>query len=165
MCAILVSRFCARGQDMDRLVLESPAPRLSEEVVATEVTTRYRRPGDVLRLLVSGTLLVATLIAAVSTPARLLGTSARVFAGAQPATDAGRLLVGLCQVLTVAAGLAVVAVVLGHRRFRLFATLVAGGGAAALVLSGLHRVAGQAQPHALAQHLSRGSWIAQATFP
>jgi hypothetical protein len=74
-------------------------------------STRYRHPGDVIRLIGSGLVLTAMLAAVAVAPGRLTGTGAAAvtWLGSDPA---GRLLTGLVQVGFVAAAAGAVAVVL-----------------------------------------------------
>ena len=81
-------------------------------------SSRYRHPGDVIRLIAGGLLLIVALAAVALAPSQLVGTDASAVAwlGADPA---GRLLVGLVQVAFVVAATAIVAIALWRRRFRL----------------------------------------------
>ena len=91
-------------------------------------SSRYRHPGDVIRLISAG-LLLAVL-------ARRLG--GRVPVAARPGRtrtrrsrpEAGRVITGLVQVACLAAAVVVVAATLRRRRFRLLAGLAAGAAAA-----------------------------------
>jgi uncharacterized protein (TIRG00374 family) len=126
--------------------------------------SRYRHPGDVIRLIIGGLLLVVTLAAVVIAPTQLVGTdaSAVTWLGADPA---GRLLVGLVQVAFVVAATGIVAVALRRRRFRLLASLAAGALAAGGALAGILSLAGGEHPPAVAANIARGSWLASAPFP
>ena len=87
--------------------------------------TRYRHPGDVIRLIGSGLVLAGMLAAVALAPDRLTGPGAATvtWLGSDPA---GRVLTGLAQVAVVLAAAAAVAAALWHRRFRLLAGLAAG---------------------------------------
>ena len=82
-------------------------------------STRYRHPGDAIRLISSVLLLVASMAVVASAADRLLGPSATFVTGVAPGTAAGRLLVGLIQVVTMVAAVALVIAVLSRRRYRL----------------------------------------------
>ena len=88
-------------------------------------STRYRHPGDVIRLIGSGLVLTVMLVAVAVAPGRLTGSDAAsvTWLGSDPA---GRLLTGLVQVALVLAATVAVAAALRHRRFRRLAGLEAG---------------------------------------
>jgi glycosyltransferase 2 family protein len=125
-------------------------------------SSRYRHPGDVIRLISAGLLLACSL--AVSWVARrwLLGTAAAVPGGLGPA---GRVITGLVQLACLAAVAVVVAATLRRRRFRLLAGLAAGAVAAAVLAEGIFVLIGGQRPAALTAHLAHGSWLAGAAFP
>ena len=125
-------------------------------------SSRYRHPGDVIRLISAGLLLACSL--AVSWVARrwLLGTAAAVPGGLG---TAGRVITGLVQVACLAAVAVVVAATLRRRRFRLLAGLAAGAVAAAVLAEGIFVLIGGQRPAALTAHLAHGSWLAGAAFP
>jgi undecaprenyl-diphosphatase len=126
--------------------------------------SRYRHPGDVIRLIAGGLLLVVTLVAVAIAPTQLVGTdaSAVTWLGADPA---GRLLVGLVQVAFVVAATGIVATALRRRRFRLLASLAAGALVAGGALAGILNLVGGEHPPAVAANIARGSWLASAAFP
>jgi len=126
--------------------------------------TRYRHPGDVIRLIGSGLALTGMLAAVAVAPGRLTGPGAAAvtWLGADPA---GRLLTGLVQVAFVLAAAAAVAAALQHRRFRLLAGLAAGAAAAGAVLAGVLYLTGDKHPHAVSAAAGHGSWLASAAFP
>ena len=126
--------------------------------------SRYRHPGDVIRLIVSALVLTGTLAAVTVAHRRLLspGAPAVTWPGSGPA---GRLLTGLVQVAFVVAAAGVVAAALGHRRFRLLAGLTAGAAAAGATLAGILYLAGDQHPHAVTAATGHGSWLASAAFP
>ena len=125
-------------------------------------SSRYRHPGDVIRLISAALLLACSL--AVSWVARrwLLGTAAAVPGGLG---TAGRVITGLVQVACLAAVAVVVAATLRRRRFRLLAGLAAGAVAAAILAEGIFLLIGGQRPAALTAHLAHGSWLAGAAFP
>ena len=117
--------------------------------------SRYRHPGDVIRLISAGLVLACSL--AVSWVARrwLLGPAAAVPGGLG---TAGRVITGLVQVACLVAVAVVVAATLRRRRFRLLAGLAAGAVAAAILAEGIFLVIGGQRPAALTAHLAHGSW-------
>ncbi len=126
--------------------------------------SRYRHPGDVIRLIVSALVLAGTL-AVVAAAHRLLlgpGGPAVTWTGSGPA---GRLLTGLVQVTFVVAAAGIAAAALRHRRFRLLAGLAAGAAAAGAVLAGILYLAGDQHPPAVTAATGHGSWLASAAFP
>jgi uncharacterized protein (TIRG00374 family) len=145
-----------------------PSPATPEPI--TEHTgrflpsTRYRHPGDVIRLIGSGLVLTGMLAALAAAPGRLTGPGAAAVTWL--ASDpAGRLLTGLVQVAFVLAAAAAVAATLRHRRFRLLAGLVAGAVTAGAVLAGILWLAGDKHPHAVTAAAGHSSWLASAAFP
>ena len=127
-------------------------------------STRYRHPGDVIRLIGSGLVLTAMLAAVAVAPGRLTGADAATvtWLGSDPA---GRLITGLVQVGFVAAAAGAVAVALRHRRFRLLAGLAAGAVAAGAALAGILYLAGNSHPEAVTAAGEQHSWLASAAFP
>ena len=123
--------------------------------------TRYRHPGNVVRLIGGGLVLTGMLAVAVA-PGRLAGPGAATvtWLGSDPA---GRLLTGLVQVTFVLAAAGAVAAALRHRRFRLLAGLTAGAATAAAALAGIVYLAGGAPPAVTAA--AGSSWLASAGFP
>jgi glycosyltransferase 2 family protein len=126
-------------------------------------SSRYRHPGDVIRLIAGVLILIGTLAAVAVAPSQLIGTGASTVAwlGAEPA---GRLLVGLVQVAFVVAAIGIVAVAL-RRRFRLLAGLASGAVVAGAALAGILYLFGGRHPHAVATNVEHGSWLASAAFP
>ena len=127
-------------------------------------SSRYRHPGDVIRLIAGGLLLIVALAVVALAPSQLVGTdaSAVTWLGADPA---GRLLVGLVQVAFVVAAAAIVAFALWRRRFRLLISLAAGAMVAGGALAGILNLVGGGHPDAVAASLGHGSWLASAAFP
>jgi hypothetical protein len=132
-------------------------------------STRYRHPGDVIRLIGSGLVLTAMLAAVAVAPGRLTGAGAAAvtWLGSDPA---GRLLTGVVQVAFVAAAAGAVDVALWHRRFRLLAGLAVGAVAAGAVaagaaLAGIWYLAGNSHPDAVTAAGEQHSWLASAAFP
>jgi uncharacterized membrane protein YbhN (UPF0104 family) len=127
-------------------------------------STRYRHPGDVIRLIGSGLVLTGMLAAVALAPNRLTGPGAATvtWLGSDPA---GRLLTGLAQVALVLAATAAVAATLRHRRFRLLAGLAAGAVTAGAVMAGILYLAGDEHPHTVTAATGHSSWLASAAFP
>jgi glycosyltransferase 2 family protein len=127
-------------------------------------SARYRHPGDVIRLIAGGLILIVTLTAVALASSQLAGTdaSAVTWLGSDPA---GRLLVGLVQVAFVVAAIGIVAMALRRRRFRLLVSLAAGAMVAGGALAGILNLVGGGHPHAVAANLGHGSWLASAAFP
>ncbi|MGH3255188.1 MAG: lysylphosphatidylglycerol synthase domain-containing protein [Streptosporangiaceae bacterium] len=125
--------------------------------------TRYRHPGDVIRLIASGLVLTGMLIAVTVAPGPLTGprAAAVTWLGSDPA---GRLLTGLVQVTLALAAAGTLAVALRHRRFRLLAGLVAGAAVAGAVLAGIVYLTGDEHPHTIAAAATH-SWLASAALP
>ncbi len=127
-------------------------------------SSRYRHPGDVIRLISGGILLACALTASAVASRWLLGPAASVVGGLGSGT-ASRVLTGLVQVACVAAAALVVAATLRHRRFRLLGGLAIGVAAAAVAAAGIFYWVGGQHPDALAANLARDSWLASAAFP
>ena len=125
-------------------------------------SSRYRHPGDVIRLISAGLLLAGALVASVIAFRWLLGPAASVPGGLGPA---GRVITGLVQVACLAAAAVLIVATLRRRRFRLRAGLAAGAVAAAGLTAGIFVLFGDERPAALTAHQARGSWLASAAFP
>jgi undecaprenyl-diphosphatase len=126
-------------------------------------SSRYRNPGDVIRLIAGGVLLLVSLVASAAARRWLLGSAAPVAGGAGSGPDT--VLTGIVQVACVAAAALVVTATLWHRRFRLLLGLTVGAVLAAGVTAGVLVLLGGQHPAALTDHLARGSWLASAAFP
>ncbi|MEY2401995.1 MAG: hypothetical protein QOJ08_2106, partial [Ilumatobacteraceae bacterium] len=100
-------------------------------------STRYRHPGDVIRLIGSASLLIIAVVVAVVTKDRLLGPDATTIRAITPSTSAGRLLVGLVQAVVVIAIVGVLFAVLYRRRYRLLGSLFLAGALGALLMKGI----------------------------
>jgi glycosyltransferase 2 family protein len=125
-------------------------------------SSRYRHPGDVIRLICGSVLLGCSLAASAAALRWLLGPAAPVVDGLGPAR---RVTTGLVQVACLAAAAVVVAAALRRRRFRLLAGLAVGAAAAAAIATGIFALFGGQHPDALTNNLARGSWLAGAAFP
>ena len=125
-------------------------------------SSRYRHPGDVIRLICGIVLLGCSLAACAAALRWLLGPAAPVVDSLGPAR---RVTTGLVQVACLAAAAVVVAAALRRRRFRLLAGLAVGAVAAAAIATGIFSLFGGQHPDALTDNLARGSWLAGAAFP
>ncbi len=126
--------------------------------------TRYRHPGDVIRLIVGGAVLVCSLLACVVADGWLLGTSAPFITGLD-AESASRVTTGTVQVAWVLSAVLVVLVTLRHRRFRLLVGLVLAAGLAIAATVGIFTLLGREHPEELTARLARDSWLTSAAFP
>ena len=126
-------------------------------------SSRYRHPGDVIRLIAGNILLLISLVASKAAERWVLGADAPM--GGIPYGAASRVLTGIAQVAFVAAALLTVAATLWHRRFRLLLGLAAGAAVAAGVAAGIMLLLGGRHPAALTDNLAHGSWLASAAFP
>jgi glycosyltransferase 2 family protein len=126
-------------------------------------SSRYRHPGDVIRLIAGSILLLVALVASAAARRWLLGVDAPV--GGIGFGPASRVLTSIVQVACVAAAALVIAATLGHRRFRLLLGLAAGAAVAAGIAAGILLLLGARHPAALTGNLARGSWLASAAFP
>jgi MFS family permease len=123
--------------------------------------TRYRHPGDVIRLIAGSAVLGCSLAAAAAARRWLLGPAAPVTGGLGSGL-AGRVLTGLVPVAFVAAAALVVAATLRRRRFRLLGGLGVAAAVAAGIVAGIFWLLGGQHPDALTDNLARGSWLASA---
>ena len=125
--------------------------------------TRYRHPGDVIRLIIAGLVLAAAFAATLAAPGALAGSGASTVTGLAP--GAAKVLAGLVQVAFAVAAVTTIVVTLRHRRFRLLAGLAGGAAMAAVLLIGIMDLAGGAPPRAVAASTGRASWLISAGFP
>ena len=149
----------------EQLVVDPLSRRPTDRVSASTRLPRYRHPGDAIRLIMSGTILVAAVAIAEAFPDRMIGSGAATVSGVEPSTAAGELLIGLVQVVAVAALVAVVAALLRRGRFRLLGTLAGGAVLAGLVLTALEHLLGKAAPSHLSANLARDSLLGSAAVP
>jgi uncharacterized protein (TIRG00374 family) len=126
--------------------------------------TRYRHPGDVIRLVAAAWVLVVAAVIAALLPA-LLRPAAAAITAVGPATAAGRVLTGLVQVTIAAAALVLLVTALRYRRFRVLATVAGGFVAAAALMTAISYLAGPGGSAALPAGLRTGSWLTGAGFP
>jgi hypothetical protein len=120
------------------LAAGEPKARLRGGVLAA---TRYRHPGDVIRLIAAALVLAVAVVVAALLPA-LLRPAAAAVTGVGPATAAGQVLTGLVQVMIAAAALVLLAAPLRYRRFRVLAIVAGGFAAAAALMAGITYLAG-----------------------
>jgi uncharacterized protein (TIRG00374 family) len=128
-------------------------------------SSRYRHPGDAIRLIGSIVMLLAAVVVTALTNDRLLGPDATSVRGVTPSTSAGRLLVGLVQLVVVIVIVGVLFAVLRRRRYRLLGSLALGAALSALVLKGIEEFFDREQPAALVANVAHGGWFASAAFP
>jgi hypothetical protein len=125
-------------------------------------SSRYRHPGDVIRLICGIVLLGCSLAASAAALRWMLGPAA-------PVVDSlgltRRVTTGLVQFSCLAAAAVVVAAALRRRRFRLLAGLAVAAVAAAAIATGIFSLFGGQHPDALTDNLARGSWLASDAFP
>jgi undecaprenyl-diphosphatase len=126
-------------------------------------SSRYRHPGDVIRLIAGSILLLISLMASQVAARWLLGPDAT--AGGIAFGPASDVLTGIVQVTCVAAAALVVAATLWHRRYRLLLGLAAGTVVAAGITVAILLLLGDRHPAALTGNLAHGSWLASAAFP
>jgi undecaprenyl-diphosphatase len=127
--------------------------------------TRYRHPGDVIRLIVAALVLAVAATVAALGPSSLLSPNATAVSGAEPGTAAGRVLTGLVQVTIAGAALVLLIAGLRRRRFRVVATVAGGFVAAAALMTGIMYLTGQDPLGAVPAGLRQGSWLTGAGFP
>ncbi len=144
-----------------RLTVDDPGTRPRGGVLAP---SRYRHPGDVIRLMAAVSALAVAAVIAALLPA-LLRPAAAAITGVGPATAAGRVLTGLVQLTIAAAALVLLVAVLRYRRFRVLATVAGGFAAAAALMAGISYVAGPGGSAALPEALHQGSGLTGAGFP
>jgi MFS family permease len=125
---------------------------------------RYRHPGDVIRLIIAGLVLLVALAVTALTHATYAGASAVAVTAVVPAMLAGRVLAGLVQVLFVGAAAAAVIITLRYRRYRLLGGLAGGAVVAGAVLAGIVYLAGGERPRALAAGAGSWSWLTGASL-
>ena len=127
--------------------------------------TRYRHPGDVIRLIAGALVLAATGTIAALAPSALLNPGEVTVGGVAASTAAGRVLTGLVQVTIAAAALVLLVAGWRRRRWRVIATVAGGFVAAAALMTAIMSLAGQSPSAALPAGLRQGSWLAGAGFP
>jgi glycosyltransferase 2 family protein len=127
--------------------------------------TRYRHPGDVIRLIAAAVVLAVAGTVAALVPSAALRPDAAAIGGAGPGTAAGQVLTGLVQVSIAAAALVLLAAGLRRRRFRVIATVAGAFVAAAALMTAIMYLTGQAPLGPLTAGLREDSWLGGAGFP
>jgi glycosyltransferase 2 family protein len=144
-----------------QLAVGKPSIRPGDRVLPP---TRYRHPGDVIRLIAAAGVLAAAAVIAALLPA-LLRPAAAAITAVQLASPAGQVLTGLVQVTVAAAALVLLVAALRYRRFRVLATVASGFAAAAALMAGISYLAGPGGSAGLPAGLRQGSWLTGAGFP
>ena len=121
--------------------------------------TRYRHPGDVIRLILAGLVLVVAGAITYVTHATYAGAGATAVTALRLSADPGRALAALVAAAFVTGAVAAIAATLRHRRFRLLASLAGGAAAAIAVLIVITHFAGGERPRALAASASHWPWL------
>jgi len=148
--------------DSPRIQLADGGPKLPPRGRVLS-PTRYRHPGDVIRLIAAaGVLAIAAVIAALF-PAWFRPAAA--ISGVGPATAAGQLVTGMVQVTIAAAVLVLLVTILRYRRFRVLATVAGGFAVAAALLTAITYLAGPGGSGELPAGLRQDSWLTGAGFP
>ena len=149
--------------DSPRIQATADKPRSRRAGLALP-TTRYRHPGDVIRLIVAALVLaVAGTITALA-PSDLLNPGAATISAVAASTTPGRVLTGLVQVTMAGAALVLLVAGLRRRRFRVLATVAGGFVLAAALMTAILYLTGQ-DPLAAPAGLRQGSWLTGAGFP
>jgi len=144
-----------------QLAVGEPKLRQRGQVLAP---TRYRHPGDAIRLIAAASALAVAAVIAALLPA-LLRPAAAAITAVGPATAAGQVLTGLVQVTIAAAALVLLVAALRYRRFRVLVTVAGGLAAAAVLMAGISYLAGLGCSAGLPAGLRQGSWLTGAGFP
>jgi len=144
-----------------QLAVGEPKLRQRGQVLAP---TRYRHPGDAIRLIAAASALAVAAVIAALLPA-LLRPAAAAITAVGPATAAGQVLTGLVQVTIAAAALVLLVAALRYRRFRVLVTVAGGLAAAAVLMAGISYLAGLGGSAGLPAGLRQGSWLTGAGFP
>ncbi len=121
--------------------------------------TRYRHPGDVIRLSLAAVVLAGALAIALGADATHAGASAVTVSAAELSTVAGRALAEFVLLLFVAAASAAVFVTLRYHRFRLLASLAGGAVLAGAAVAGTIQLAGAERPAAIAAGAGQWWWL------
>jgi uncharacterized membrane protein YbhN (UPF0104 family) len=138
-----------------------PAELISDAVRST----RLRHPGDVIRLVLAGTILVVTLVVVAIWSDRLLGPDAAILDAAGPDSTSGQALLGLTQVVMTVATAVAAGWLLYRRRFRLLATTASAALVGAALYVVLRDTFGGDTPAELSRALAHDSWLASTHFP
>jgi undecaprenyl-diphosphatase len=147
---------------VDRSSLRRIAPPPATGGTRILAASRYRDPGDVLTLIGGGLALCVAVVVLAIGPGPLVGSDAAVV---RAGSDLTKVLVGLMQVVAVAATAGVVIAVLAQRRYRLLAGVAIGALVAAAIQTALVHLFGVDGPSALAAARASDSWLTGAAFP
>ena len=150
--------------DRPAIVLAADGPKTRPRGSRVLTPTRYRHPGDVIRLIAAALVLAVAAVIGALLPA-LLRPGEAAITGVGPTTAAGRVLTGLVQVTIAAAALALLVAALRHRRFRVLATVAGAFAAAAALMAGITYLVGPGGSAGLPAGLRQGSWLAGGGFP
>jgi hypothetical protein len=148
--------------DSPATLLAAGGPKTRPRGGGVLAPTRYRHPGDVIRLIAAALVLAVAAVIGALMPA-LLRPGEAAITGVRPATAAGQVLTGLVQVMIAAAAVVLLVAALRHRRFRVMATVAGAFAAAAALMAGITFLAGPGGPAPAG--LRQGSWLAGAGFP
>ena len=149
--------------DSPRIQAAAGEPRVRRTSLVLPAT-RYRHPGDIIRLIVAALVLVVAGTITALAPSSLLNPGDAAVSGVVLTTAAGRVLTGLVQVTIAGAALLLLIAGLRRRRFRVLATVAGGFVASAAVMTAIMYLAGQATAAALPAGLRQGSWLAGQVF-
>ena len=150
--------------DTPRVQATAGEPRSRRAGLALPAT-RYRHPGDVIRLIAAALVLAVTGTIAALVPSAALRPDAAEVGGTGPGTAAGQVLTGLVQVTIAGAALVLLIAGLRRRRFRVIATVAGGFVAAAALTAVIMYLTGQGALGTLTAGLRRHSWLTGAGFP
>src|SRR5690348_6377594 len=125
---------------------------------------RYRHPGDIIRLVTAGFVLIGASAVTAATHGTYAGASTVVVSSVAPTTLAGRVLAGLVQAVFIAAAAAAVVVTLRSGRYRLLAGLAGSAVLASAVVIGIVYLAGGEHPHAMKAAAGPWSWLTGASL-
>jgi glycosyltransferase 2 family protein len=124
--------------------------------------TRYRHPGDAVRLTLAALVLAAAVAVAVGADATYAGTDGVAVSALGLSTIAGRTLSVFALAILVAAAAVAVFVTLRFRRFRLLASLAAGSALAGAAVIGIIQLAGAERPPAISGGAGQWPWLTGA---
>jgi len=110
---------------------------------------RYRHPGDIIRLVTAGFVLIGALTVTAATQGMHAGASALVVTAVAPSMLPGRVLAGLVQAVFIAAAGAAVVVTVRSGRYRLLASLAGSAVLASAVVIGIIGLTGGERPRAM----------------
>jgi glycosyltransferase 2 family protein len=125
---------------------------------------RYRHPGDVIRLITAGLVLIGAFAVAAATHGTYAGASAAAVTAVTPSTLAGRVLAGLVQAVFIAAAGMAVAVTLRSGRYRLLSGLAGSAVLAGAAVIGIIYLAGGERPRAVTAGADSWWWLTGASL-